>query len=68
MAWKAEKHIILNLQKKEIKSARKLEIELLTAIRFLLWFCRFTCQHFPVAEYLICRPICNIAIIQLFRT
>lgn len=35
MAWKAEKHIMLNLQKREIKSARKLEIELLTTINFL---------------------------------
>lgn len=34
MAWQAEKHIMLNLQK-EIKSARELEIELLTAAHFL---------------------------------
>lgn len=48
MAWEAEKYIVLNLQKREIKFTRKLEIELLTAIHFLplaLWV------HLPALSY-----------------
>lgn len=35
LLWESEKHIMINLQKKEIKFAGNLEIELLNVIHFL---------------------------------